>query len=91
MLAALLCNEPYSGGAPDREREKRLVAAMRQEHFDRQEHQGAETVATIEAKAVFKIPVLPEIKELKLPSGTATLGNSSEDDELALLFIIAEL
>lgn len=39
---------------------------------------------------MYHIPTLPEIKELDLPGATATLGDSV-DDELALLFILAEI
>jgi len=97
MLAALLCNEPLPGGvAKDEahERAERALENLRREHFERQAAGDIDAAAEIEVKIEaarkrYKLPVLPEIEELQLGE-PATLGDGVGDDELALLFIIAE-
>jgi len=96
MLGALLCNEPLPGGTPrgeyDEEKANKYLATLRKEHFERQAAGEPTAEIEVEIKAArkrYKLPVLPEIEELQL-SEPATLGDGVGDDELTLLFIIAE-
>ena len=99
MLAALLCNLPAellpSGGVPrgfEDEKADRYLKTLRDEHFGRQEAKRnlPEEMATKPTQMVYKVPMLPEINEIKLPGKTAMTGDM-DDDTLALLLIIAEL
>lgn len=90
MLAALLCHAPFSGGLGrvDEEKAKRALEQLRKEYFERQKEQKQEIdsrqVYTILKEEAFHIPVLP--------SETATLGDRvGDDEELALLLILAEI
>jgi len=93
MLAALLLNLDMPGGV-GKEREEylrgeRALENLRQEHFARQ-NKPEEAVAEAPGRKIYKLPVLPEIEELSL-TAPAQDGGRVGDDELALLFIIAEI
>ena len=94
MLAALLLHEPYPGGVDEEyEKGQRALENLRREHFERQDQevQGHdEKLASPAQEVVYDVSFIDEIKELELPGVTASPGSSSKDDELALLFIIAE-
>jgi len=91
MLAALLCNQPRTGGVPkgfDEEKANRYLSTLREEHFGREA--AKESAGDIQAKSVQSEQVY-KINKIMVPSITAVDGVAESDDDLALLLILAEL
>ena len=93
MLAALLLNEPYPGGAGkshDEEKADRYLKTLRKEHFERQRVKEQEPTEAVK-KAAFVAPVPQKIEETIETSDNLRLVADEDDDALALLLIIAQL
>jgi len=92
MLAAILLNLDRPGGVPKdtaEDRANRAIPGLRREAFAAQEALKQD----MEAAKVIASATIPEIIKLDLPGVTASPDKDrvGTDDELALLFILAEL
>ena len=92
MLAVLLCNLDLPGGVPkayDEEKADRYLKTLREEHFERQARKPLPETKEALSKVTYQLPA--DLAQIELPGETAAPGDSSEDEILALLFIIAEI
>lgn len=92
MLAALLANLPPAGqgtaGGVDEEKAQVALEALREDYLARQREQIR---ADLDAAKVVDAPAEPSPTRIVVPPIAAVGGVAENDDDLALLLILAEI